>query len=77
MGKNNQKLSNGILLISHKVENSHTISFSVNNSDFIESLRHFFKSLVDFKKEISINYYVLCDFVLYPSIISEPLKRKI
>ena len=51
MGKNNKKLSNGILLISHKVENSYTISFSVNNSDFIESLHHFFKSLVDFKKK--------------------------
>ena len=78
-----------------------SISFSVNNSDFIESLHHFFKSLVDFRKEISTNdyltsinfftknqlfdldnsnelnsNYVLCDFVLYPSVISEPIKRK-
>lgn len=78
-----------------------SISFSVNNSDFIESLHHFFKSLIDFKKEISTNdyltsisfftknqlfdldnsnelnsNYVLCDFVLYPSVISEPIKRK-
>lgn len=78
-----------------------SISFSVNNFDFIESMHLFFKSLVDLKKEISINDYLtsisfftknqlfdldnsnelnsnyaLCDFVLYPSIISEPIKRK-
>lgn len=79
-----------------------SISFSVNNSDFIESMHLFFKTLADFKKEISINDYLtsisfftrnqlfdldnsnglnsnyaLCDFVLYPPIISEPIKRKV
>ncbi|MCH5298025.1 MAG: insulinase family protein [Ruminococcus sp.] len=78
-----------------------SISFSVNNEDFLESMHHFFKSIVSFKNEISINdyltsisfftknqlfdldnsaelnnNYVLCDFVLYPTIISEPIKRK-
>lgn len=78
-----------------------SISFSVNNSDFIESMHLFFKSLVNLKKEVSINDYLtsisfftknqlfdldnpnelnsnyaLCDFVLYPSIISEPIKRR-
>ena len=90
-----------VRLLSSILERSLTVSFSVNNSDFIESLHHFFKSLVDFRKEISTNdyltsinfftknqlfdldnsnelnsNYVLCDFVLYPSVISEPIKRK-